>query len=830
MSDPDENTEGAKGTAPNPDSAGTGTHRHVHVEGDAGGAVVAGDYNVLIDAHHGSWVTVTQESRRPRPRRRGRASVLPRRQAPPLGRESEIAALAELVTVGGTVQVYGPPGIGKSTLLRHAATALEPGPDGVVFVSAAHRHVADVAQEIFEACYDARGYAPSWARLRTLMADVRVTVYVDDADLDADRLRELTDAAPAATFVLAGREASLLGEAAVISVEGLGRPAAARLLSRALDRPLWDHERSVADDLWLATGGSPLLLLRAAGLARTARAALPPPGAVPDVLPLLLGRRDAAETRVLTLLATLGDAGLAPAHVQALTGEADADALCRRLADLGLAVATPEGFRAAPDVGAALRDRRVAPFPVEPLCHHFARWAADPATPADQVAAHGRVFERLADLARAAGQPELAVLIGRAAAPRTAQALRFDAWGRLLGRGWHAADEAGDHRAKAYFTHEEGVRCLVSGRRVAAAALLAEAAVLWHVWGDEQSLTAVGQAQDLLPPAPHPAAGPAGAGGVEPSAAPGGETPQPVADHMADLAPEPAGADPFAPGPGAQGPPDAGAAGAGGQPPGADAHGQPPPADTGGAGAPAAPEHAFPSADSTSAVFSDGGVSAASGAAGTATTGGGAAGGTGAATTAAGAAAGGTAASSVLTTVLVGLVIAGAGLVVREVVISQDTAEEAGAGATAETADGTDTHAPDDTADYEPPPLDTGTDDYALQEPPEPTGVAGTWQDDRGYAATIWETGPGQYAMAAPCGEPDIVLTGSDTQVTGEEPVMDSSGGSCGPVIGYTSLTITVAPGGDSAEFTSTMPTVYGDDGTTWECSNCGTFTYYRVE
>ncbi|MDA0563846.1 hypothetical protein LG943_05820 [Streptomonospora sp. S1-112] len=835
MGEPDENATEANGTERDPEPERSPTARSVHVGGHADGPVVAGDYNLLIDARHGSSVTVTREGERPRFRRRDRACVLPRRQPAPLGREAETAVLAELVAGGGAVQVCGPPGIGKSTLLRHAATTLEPGPDGAVFVSAAHRHMADVAQEIFEACYDSGGYAPSWPQLRRLMAGVRITVYVDDADLDADRLRELADALPAATFVLAGREASLRGEAAVIDLEGLGRPAAARLLSRALERPLTDRERAVADDLWRATGGSPLPLLRAAGLARAGRSALPRPGAVPELLPLLLRQRDAAETEVLNLLATLGDTGLAPAHVAALTGAKDATALCARLADLGLAVPTPEGFRAAPDIGAALRAGRVAPFPVERLCRYLGRWAADPVTPAAEVADHSRVFERAADLATAAGRPDLAVTVGRAAAPRVARSLRFDAWGRLLGRGWRAAEEAEDHAAKAYFTHEEGVRCLVVGQRVAAAALLAQAAVLWHVAGDEHGLSAATQAHDLLPPMQHPSVLAGGPDAGAAAAPDDGAAAQAVADHMADLAADPTAE--AAPGAtGWQGPTEAPAADAGGRVPQGDAHGQPPPdaysqpppADAAGHAGPPGPDPAHSAGEHTSAVFADGGVSTASGA--------------GAAGTGTGAAAGGSAASAALTTVLVGLAITGAVFVALEVAAEQDTVEQAGD--SSQTTDGagsgletdpadeyepfpTEEYEPFPTEEYEPPPEETET--YSAEEPVEPTGLEGTWDDGRGGVATIVETAPGVYALPAPCGEPDVVLTGTDTQATGEAPLIESADGDCGPVIGTVTITITVAPDGDTAEHVTALPPGQDTGDTYITCYTCGTTTLTRV-
>src|SRR2546430_1270102 len=165
----------------------------IDIGGDAGAPVVAGNYNMVVDAQHGSSVTLLVERDRPRPVRRDRVELLPRKLPKPVGRDVETAALASAIQAGGPIQLCGPPGIGKSTFLRHAARWLEPGPDGVVFLTAANREIGDLAQEVFESCYDSSGYAPSSAELRRLMAGVRVTVYVDDADLTLEQLRELTD-------------------------------------------------------------------------------------------------------------------------------------------------------------------------------------------------------------------------------------------------------------------------------------------------------------------------------------------------------------------------------------------------------------------------------------------------------------------------------------------------------------------------------------------------------------------------------------------------------------------------------------------------------------
>ncbi|PSL53257.1 hypothetical protein B0I31_10947 [Saccharothrix carnea] len=459
-----------------------------HVHGNAYSSVVAGHHNLVIDARYGA-VNVEFEKERPQPVRRALISVLPRPSRAPVGRDTEAAALAADIAAGGLIQLCGPGGIGKSTLLRHLARTLQGGPDGTVFVSRAHHQAGDLAQEIFEACYETWGYAPSAADLRGFMTGIRVTVYVDDADLAADQLRQLADLIPDATFVLAGREASLLGDGVVHDLRGLDQDSAALLMSEALGRPLRDTDQAAMTALWQVSRGNPLLLVRAAGLARSVRpgpngAEIPPPGDMPHLLPSLLAQLDSPTMTVLSLLSTLRDAELAPSHVRDLTGEPDSDGICARLTDLGLAVRGEDGYHCAPGVVTALRNRDASGFPLEWLCQYFTSWASDPATDPARVARHSRVFERLASLASETGRPDLAVALGRAASPALARSLRFDTWGRILGHGWTAARHQGDRQAEAYFLREESFRSRVTGRRVIAAALAAHAVMLMNPAAD----------------------------------------------------------------------------------------------------------------------------------------------------------------------------------------------------------------------------------------------------------------------------------------------------------------------------------------------------------
>ncbi|WP_203620653.1 ATP-binding protein [Streptomyces anulatus] len=844
---------------PDPDEDGTpmgGDHR-IDIAGDASGTVIAGNHNVVIDAH-GSTVNLLPPQERPRPVRRERVALVPRRQREPVGREADLEELEGALRGHGVVQLWGPPGVGKSTLLRHAARSLEPGPDGVLFLNGAHREPEDLAQEIFEACYEAPGYAPTGPELRRLMTGVEVTVYVDDAELTPERLRLLADAAPDASFVFASRERSLLGESADLELRGLGRAAGLGLLERELRHPVPEAQYAVAVELCEVALGRPLLLLRAAGLARpdtSGEITLPRAAEIDGLVPLLFDRLDTAALKTLHLLATLRDAEVDPEHVGALCDVPDPAAVCGRLAGLGLATVTERGYRSVADVLPEVRRRFAEPVAVDRLCDHFARWAALATTTPAQVADHGRALEVVAEMAERRGRPDLAVRVARAVSPSLAESLRFGVWGRLLDQGQNAARQDGDTTAHAYFTHEKAIRCLMIGRRVVAAVLLAEAVVLWRQLGDNEGVDAALNAQQYTPPTPEaPPLGESPAPGGDPGGDLGGDT---GGDLGADLGgdpgsmtgPEPGTTtpDPVTTGPGTGADPGYDPGTGFGHDPGGSAGYDPGTGfghDPGGsagydpAGAPGADpgrgwaDQGASAADPTTATAPNAAThpgadygagqganpwSAAdptshvaahsSGAAGTAGAGGtGATAGTGVAAGAGGAAGGGAAVAATTTAALwasvVAVVLGSVAALVIGVVVYQELSS----------GDPTNTSS-------------TSTSDLSSPSPSAASDeLAGVWQDAGGNVFLIARSGDGAYEFKSQgtCGATSTVkVTGGSGRYSGTMPVWDES--TCGKTFGDARLSIDVSSDGSSASVEVTAPS----DGS-WECRNCGSQTWAR--
>jgi hypothetical protein len=535
-----------------------GADYRVEVHGSVGGNLVVGDHNLIVNAAVGSSVTVVQEADRPKPVRRDNVRVLPRRPPAVLGRRLELGTIAAAVVAQSTIQVYGPAGIGKSTVLRQAAYDVADEADGVVFLTASGRSHLDVPQEIFEACYETSGYRPSPTDLRRLMSGVRVCVVADDLVCSPDELLMILDAAPDAAFVVAAPDRELWGQGQVIELAGIAQEDALALVRRELGRDLTLGESSAVITQWEAAGGSPMRLLRTAAQLGQPTGTPQPTGttqpggtaqsgdqAVFAALdqPLLSAR----ERDVLDLLGLVAPSS---ATIPVLTVLAEAHEPERvataavRLVQVGLAVQADDAYRLADDLIEAASERRYRRDTAALVTSLLGWLTRSDVTPTD-VAAHGELIVELIEAATRGGHTDLACRLARAAAPLAALSLRWGVWRDVLTSGQAAAKAGDDREAYAYFTHERGIRMLCLGQAAAAAAVLATAAGLWQALGLTRSAAVAAHAQAIAN---------SGASAAVPHipTQPAGPRPPGAANHPP--APAPGSAPPVANGPVANGP------------------------------------------------------------------------------------------------------------------------------------------------------------------------------------------------------------------------------------------------------------------------------------
>jgi hypothetical protein len=377
------------------------------------------------------------------------------------------------------------------------AHSLSGGWDGVVFMDGASRDIGDVFQDLFEACYDAPGYRPSPTELRRLMAGVQVCLILDDLTCDSHQLNTMLDTVKDGRVLYSATERTLWGEGTTLALHGLCPDAAFALLERQLGRPLHPDEQPVADALLRATEGSPRELLRAATGTR-----LRAPAELENLLPNVLADLADMDRDVVTLLGLAGAGGVSTGLLaELIPGTAAMGEVCERLVATGLIVPTVSGYRISTDVADALPERLHPDRPaLAALCNRLRSWVDTAGRSPADVAADGALLSAAIEAAAGAGAAAEGARLARATAPAVACSLRLGVWGRILEQGRAAAERAREDGILAYLTHEDGIRQLVTGKRLAAAAAFAAAAEIWQRLGDSDHAGAAEEAGEMCGP------------------------------------------------------------------------------------------------------------------------------------------------------------------------------------------------------------------------------------------------------------------------------------------------------------------------------------------
>ncbi|MEU6803022.1 hypothetical protein [Streptomyces neyagawaensis] len=494
----------------------SGTDAQVRVTGDVRGQLVIGDHNVVVTAER-SIVTVLQPGERPEPTRRKRIELLPRRTGALRGRESEIGEIRLAVAEEEPIQVHGGEGVGKSTLVRHVARMMAGRESGIVFLNGSGRDVDDIAQDIFESCYDSFAYRPSVIEMQRMMAGIGACFVIDDLDCPRSELTGLLDRAPDATFVLTSAEQTLWGSGRILPLRGLGRQDGRSLLGDALGRALTSAEADTADALWEATSGNPLALLRAAAASRPdgSGARLPSPSELPDILARVLDDLTAAERDVVSLLGAT-EGWMSTELIAVLVDEPSSlPQAADHLTALGITTACDDGLQLTQGAREALPEHlKLKAGQLADLAGRLTEWATSPGAQARRLSDDSRFVSAVIQATITTGKPRVGAQLAAEVAPSAASSLRMGPWRRILEHGLQAATASRDQRLIAYFTHEEGIRSLLTGKRVAAVAALTAAATIWSQLGEHTLAEATRQTQHLFgpttstPPTGHVPSGP----------------------------------------------------------------------------------------------------------------------------------------------------------------------------------------------------------------------------------------------------------------------------------------------------------------------------------
>ncbi|MGH8931640.1 MAG: ATP-binding protein [Egibacteraceae bacterium] len=337
-----------------------------------------------VDHVHGNLVTIMRQDERPRVERRASpAHLLPRRAQGFLDRTLETGRAIAAVAEGEPIEFCGPPGFGKSSLLRHLAH--HPGltvVGGVAHLPSRRQALDDLLQSLFGVFYECDTlYKPNGGALRHYLNNADALILLDDIELGREELEELLDFAPACRFVTTSSAGRVGIPQQSVALPGLPEDDALALITRGLGRSLADGEQAAARRLSRAVRGSPLQLLQAVALVdSSARSLASVADEIDSLTPQAMESVARPDRKLLAALAVVPGLLLDAELVHALTGLPQAQEALEGLAGRGLAQAhpvfgAPTRYGVPDEVGHAIRESWDINDAAHQVQVYFAEWA-----------------------------------------------------------------------------------------------------------------------------------------------------------------------------------------------------------------------------------------------------------------------------------------------------------------------------------------------------------------------------------------------------------------------------------------------------------------------
>ena len=188
--------------------------RSVAVSQATNAVIATGDHNVILNAGSDSGVLLELLQAAQRPSQRLRS--VPIRSCPPafgdrLDREAENTAVVERLNAGGSMNLYGATGIGKTYIVREAANDpdVRPRPEGIVFLNGKRLPLDDILQALFEEFFDCNpAFKPSGSSLRRDLRDRQALVVIDACELERDEVQDRMTALSGCALLVGSRSRS----------------------------------------------------------------------------------------------------------------------------------------------------------------------------------------------------------------------------------------------------------------------------------------------------------------------------------------------------------------------------------------------------------------------------------------------------------------------------------------------------------------------------------------------------------------------------------------------------------------------------------------------
>jgi hypothetical protein len=410
------------------------------------------------------------------------------RELPPLapavrpdlvGRDALVEQVAADLMRDKNVQLFGPPGVGRSAVAEAVLRRLSAAQVRVAEIrpGAQPYTLASLYQRLVQVFFGSEWHQPEEAvlRLEIARAGLRALIMIIDCDLDRHEINRLLGSFPGCAFLLTSHRQSLSADAgAAYEVDPLTPDQARELLTRELGRDLAGRQNLQWREAYRQTGGQVQRLIEHAAFVKRVSAR---PGQTDLVnLPIieqvadLVAGLDEPARRVLLAMSTFGLA-LRPDVFAAVTGIPAAAHAAGELLAAGLITGEGPVFRIVPDAARIMARDHERSSPTV---------AADGLMPLLQTAdpADSHLVLAVAKALHAEGNDAYTARLVRIAIPVAVAAGQVEVWFQLVALGTQAATRSRRQPDLAFFLKEQHTSALVRGDTAAAAAALAALGVL----------------------------------------------------------------------------------------------------------------------------------------------------------------------------------------------------------------------------------------------------------------------------------------------------------------------------------------------------------------
>jgi hypothetical protein len=410
------------------------------------------------------------------------------RELPPLapavrpdlvGRHALVEQVAADLMRDKNVQLFGPPGVGRSAVAEAVLRRLSAARVRVAEIrpGAQPYTLASLYQRLVQVFFGSEWHQPEEAvlRLEVARAGLRALIVIIDCDLARDEIGRLLGSFPRCAFLLTSHRQTLSADVgAAYEVDPLTPDQARELLTRELGSDLAGRQNLQWQEAYRQTEGQVQRLIEHAAFikrvsTRPGQTDLINLPIIEQVADLVAGLGEPAR-RVLLAMSTFGLA-LKPDVFAAVTGIPAAARAGGELLAAGLVTEEGPVFRIVPDAATIMArdDERSSPAV-----------AADGLMPlletADPPDAH--LVLAVAKALQAKGNDAYTARLVRIAIPVAVAAGQVEVWFQLVALGAQAATRSRRQPDLAFFLKEQHTSALVRGDMAAAAAALAALGVL----------------------------------------------------------------------------------------------------------------------------------------------------------------------------------------------------------------------------------------------------------------------------------------------------------------------------------------------------------------